>query len=112
KLGLSWGEVENLFIALQHPISISDLKVLYGWSNTSKFKAKYVTPMIDEQLVCMTHPNKPTSPNQRYCLTDKGKLLLDNEKKTNNAEENIYRLLGKLSEEKKRIVLDFLIKKK
>lgn len=53
RLGLSWDEVEELFVTLQQPTTISDLKTLYGWSNSSKFKAKYVTPLIEAQLVCM-----------------------------------------------------------
>ena len=110
KLELSWGEVEKLIIALQHPTSISDLKSLYGWSNASKFKAKYVTPLINEQLVCMTHPDKPTSPNQRYCLTDKGKILLASEVKTTDAEDNVNQLLEKLSEEERHIALNLLQK--
>ena len=89
RLGLSWDEVEELFVTLQQPTTISDLKTLYGWSNSSKFKAKYVTPLIEAQLVCMTHPDKPTSPNQRYLLTENGELLLANETKTTDAEENV-----------------------
>ena len=83
---------------------------MYGWSNTSKFKAKYVTPLIEAQLVCMTHPDKPTSPNQRYLLTENGKLLLANETSKTDAEENINRLIGKLSEEERNIALKLLQK--
>lgn len=83
---------------------------MYGWSNASKFKAKYVTPLINEQLVCMTHPDKPTSPNQRYCLTDKGKILLASEVKTTDAEDNVNQLLEKLSEEERHIALNLLQK--
>lgn len=110
KLGLSWEEVEKLFVTLQLPTSISDLKILYGWSNTSKFKAKYVTPLIEAQLVCMTHPDKPTSPNQRYLLTENGESLLANETNKTDAEENINRLIGKLSEEERNIALKLLQK--
>lgn len=110
RLGLSWDEVEELFVTLQQPTTISDLKTLYGWSNSSKFKAKYVTPLIEAQLVCMTHPDKPTSPNQRYLLTENGELLLANETKTTDAEENVNRLIGKLSEKERNIALNLLQK--
>ena len=108
KLGLSWDEVVKLFVALQQPVSILDLKTLYGWSNTSKFKTKYVTPLIEAQLVCMTHPDKPTSPNQRYYLTEKGKMLYANEAKTTDVEENVNRLIERLSEEERHIALKLL----
>lgn len=66
--------------------------------------------MIEAQLVCMTHPDKPTSPNQRYLLTENGKLLLANENSKTDAEENINRLIGKLSEEERNIALKILQK--
>lgn len=110
KLGLSWDEVEKLFVTLQKPTSISNLKTLYGWSNTSKFKAKYVTPLIEAQLVCMTYPDKPTSPNQRYLLTENGELLLANETMTTDTEENVNRIIGKLSEKERKLALKLLQK--
>ncbi len=58
----------------------------------------------------MTHPDKPTSPNQRYLLTENGKLLFANETKTTDAEDNINRLIGKLSEEERNIALKLLQK--
>ena len=82
KLGLSWDEVVKLFIALQHPCLLRELKELYGRSNASKFKDKYIKPLISEKLVRMTIPDKPTSPNQRYCLTDLGREILENKKKS------------------------------
>ena len=109
-MGLSWDEVEKLFVTLQKPTSISNLKTLCGWSNTSKFKAKYVTPLIEAQLVCMTHPNKPTSPNQRYLLTENGELLLANETMTTDTEENVNRIIGKLSEKERKLALKLLQK--
>ena len=42
KIDLSWDGVVKLFIALQEPKSMTALKELYQWSNTIKFRAKYV----------------------------------------------------------------------
>ena len=112
KLGLSWDEVEKLFIALQEPKSMGELKDLYGWSNTTKFKAKYVSPLIEEKIVGMTLPDKPTSPKQKYFLTDSGKALLVNVTRNPNAgeEEKLNHLIGNLSEEEKRLALELLKK--
>lgn len=115
KQGASWGEVENLFIALQEPKSMTELKELYGWSNTTKFKAKYITPLIDAQIVAKTLPDKPTSPNQRYFLTEEGKVLLANMTQTPSTSdlvEKVNHVIGTLSEEEKRIALELLHKKK
>ena len=68
KLGLSWDEVEKLFIALQETKSMGELKDLYRWSNTTKFKAKYVSPLID-CLINRQALNKDTflHPVVRHC---------------------------------------------
>ena len=40
KMGLSWDEVEKLFLALREPKSRIELKERFQWSNTTKFNAK------------------------------------------------------------------------
>jgi len=110
KTGLSWDEVAKLFIALQEPKSMIELKQLYRWSNTTKFKAKYVKPLIEAQFVGMTFPDKLTSPKQRYFLTDNGKALLANVTKTTDVAENVNRFIESLSEEERYITLKLLQK--
>ncbi len=61
---------------------MSELKDLYGWKNTTKLKDKYISPVIIENLVRMTIPDKPTSPNQQYCLTDWGVTILESRKQS------------------------------
>jgi ATP-dependent DNA helicase RecG len=114
KSGLSWDQVEKLFVALQEPKSMVELKELYRWSNTTKFKAKYVSPLIEAKFVGMALPDKPTSPKQRYFLTDNGKALLANViRKTNTGDlvEKVNHIIGNLSEEEKRVALELLHKK-
>ncbi len=92
---------------------MTELKELYRWSNTTKFKAKYVNPLIEEQFVGMTLPNKPTSPKQRYFLTEDGRALLANMTHNSNSSdltEKVNHLIEKLSEEEKRVALELLIK--
>ena len=113
KIGLGWDEVEKLFIALQEPKTMTQLKDLYQWSNTTKFRTKYVSPLIEAQFVGMSLPNKPTSPKQRYFLTDNGKALLANairNSDTSDLVEKVNHMLKKLSEEEKRIALEMLHK--
>ena len=102
KMGLSWDEVEKLFVALQHPCLLTDLKELYGWKNSTKFKEKYINPLIAEKIAEMTIPDKPTSPNQKYFLTDMGKELLKNESTGKQAEgvseERVNRLITEFAE--------------
>lgn len=112
KLGLSWDEVERLFVALQQPKSMSELKELYGWTNTTKFKAKYITPLIEDLLVGMSLPEKPTSPNQKYYLTGKGVSLLVNkmgkQESKDKLKDDVSRLISNLNEDERRIALELL----
>ena len=61
----------------------------------------------------MTLPNKPTSPNQRYFLTDGGRAMLTNMTCNSNLSdltEKVNHLIEKRSEEEKRIALELLNK--
>lgn len=102
KLGVSWGEVEKLIVALQHPMQLSELKELYGWNNASKFKEKYINPLIAMGLAGMTVPDKPTSPNQKYYLTELGKEFLKTESASQQtegvSEERVNRLIAEFAE--------------
>ena len=46
------------------------------WTNRTKFRNKYITPLLGENLLGMTNLKKPSSPNQKYVITDAGKKLL------------------------------------
>ena len=61
----------------------------------------------------MTFPDKPTSPKQRYFLTDSGKALLANmtcDSNTNDLADKVNHIIGNLSEDEKRLALDLLQK--
>ena len=47
-----------------------------GWKDRTKFRIKYITPLIEEGFISMTDPENTTDPRQQYYLTDKGRLLL------------------------------------
>ena len=47
-----------------------------NFSDRTKFKRKYINPLIAEGLLAMTVPDKPNSRLQKYYTTEKGKSLL------------------------------------
>ena len=65
-----------MLIACDKPVMIQELMTVMVLKNRSKFREKYVTPLLEEDILAMTIPDKPTSSRQHYCLTEKGKLLL------------------------------------
>jgi ATP-dependent DNA helicase RecG len=49
---------------------------LFKWQNRTKFRAKYIKPLIDAGWLAMTIPDKPQSSKQRYLTTEAGKIAL------------------------------------
>jgi len=54
---------------------------LVGRSDRTKFRNQVLNPLLEEGLLLMTIPDKPTSSLQKYRLTEKGKILLSKLKK-------------------------------
>jgi ATP-dependent DNA helicase RecG len=42
---------------------------LFGWTNRTKFRDKFIRPLLDAGLLAMTEPDKPRSSRQRYVAT-------------------------------------------
>ena len=93
KLGLSWHQVgiksapgwrqvEIVLSSCEKPATVQQLMTIMEWKDRSKFRQKYVTPLLEENILAMTIPEKPTSSRQQYCLTEKGRRLLADIRKT------------------------------
>ena len=77
KLALSREEVQKLLFTAKNPISITYLMEIFNWKDRSKFRDIYINPILELELVQMTIPEKPNSSKQKYLITEKGKLLLE-----------------------------------
>jgi putative transcriptional regulator len=49
-----------------------------GLTDRTKFRRKYIHPLLEAGILEQTIPNKPKSQNQKYCLTAKGIALKNN----------------------------------
>ena len=76
KSGLSQLQVEMVLSSCEKSVMIHELMMIMGLKNRSKFREKYITPLLEEDILAMTIPEKPTSSRQQYSLTEKGKRLL------------------------------------
>jgi predicted HTH transcriptional regulator len=76
KLALSPDHVEILRKCL-NPSGILELMKLSGRADRTKFRNQVLTPLIEEGLVEMTIPDKPTSSKQQYRTTAYGRELLN-----------------------------------
>ena len=79
KLALSWSQIEPIMKKMQEETFAKDLRILLGMKDSTYFKKNYLDPLIEIGVIDMTLPQKPTSPNQKYFLTEKGKKVLEYE---------------------------------
>jgi predicted HTH transcriptional regulator len=75
KSGLSRNQVEILRKCMEDQ-SIADLMAIAGRTNRTKFRDQVLKALIEKGLIAMTIPDKPTSSNQKYRLTPKGRDLI------------------------------------
>jgi len=52
--------------------SVKDMMAFIGLRHSETFLKNYLQPLIRNELVTMTIPDKPKSPKQRYIITAKG----------------------------------------
>ncbi len=83
KLGLSWDQVStklvpgwnqviNLLEKAESPIGIKEMMHILEWNSRTKFRKKYINPLLEEEIMKMTIPDKPQSSKQQYFLSEKG----------------------------------------
>lgn len=88
-MGLSWDQqtfkpqfsVKEAMIILticNKPKSLLELMLPLKWKNRTKFRNKYINPLLKVKLLTLMNPEKPKSRNQKYITTLKGKELINN----------------------------------
>jgi ATP-dependent DNA helicase RecG len=73
----SWHQVEKLLSFTENQKAITEMMVLLEWKDRSKFREKYVLPLLETGILKMTNPDKPQSSKQQYFLSPKGLILLN-----------------------------------
>jgi len=81
KLSLSWKQVAPVMKMMQQETLAKELRMASGMKDSTHFKKTILDPLLGEGIIAMTLPAKPTSPNQMYFLTEKGKAILAFESK-------------------------------
>ena len=65
---------------MQTAVSASEMRSKLGIMNASKFKKKYLDPLIELGVIKMTRPEVPNSRLQQYVLTEAGKEIMNKTK--------------------------------
>ncbi len=69
-------KAESILEACVKPLPIQEMMQMVKQSNRTRFRQNIIRPLIDEGLLAMRIPTKPSSPLQKYFTTEKGKALL------------------------------------
>jgi ATP-dependent DNA helicase RecG len=85
KLGLTQEQMLLILSYFENPNDMPDLMKQMQLSHRSSFRERYLKPLLEEGLLAMTMPDKPTSSRQKYYATVKGKKLL--KKISNNLQK-------------------------
>ncbi|WP_394265243.1 Fic family protein [Bergeyella zoohelcum] len=71
-------QVEKLLQVFEGNHFREELQEKLGLLDRENFRKMYLQPAIEQGLVALTLPDKPTSSKQQYYLTEKGKGILSN----------------------------------
>lgn len=83
-VGIMSGLSSEQIVLLEYataPRSLAELMEKLQLKHRVKFAAKYVHPLIELALLTRTIPDKPKSINQRYVITSKGQIFLQEQQK-------------------------------
>lgn len=69
-------KAESILEACVKPLPIQEMMQMVHQSNRTRFRQNIIRPLLDEGLLAMRIPTKPSSPLQKYFTTEKGKALL------------------------------------
>lgn len=78
-------EVGKLILILEGENKREELQEILGLKDRENFRKLYINEALKLKLIEMTIPDKPNSRNQKYRLTDKGKVLQQQLKRRTDA---------------------------
>ena len=70
-------DIDKLLIFCEEVRTIAEMLSYMNYSDRTKFRKKYIYPLLDAEIIQMTIPDKPNSRNQKYQLTANGWDLID-----------------------------------
>jgi predicted HTH transcriptional regulator len=68
-------EIKRLLTNLHGNMSRNDLLNAFNFKSTKNLRKRYLVPALEQGFIEMTIPEKPNSRNQRYRLTEKGRVV-------------------------------------
>ena len=69
--------IDKLIVFCTEAHSFGEMLAFMGLTDRTKFRRKYIHPLLEAGILEQTIPDKPNSQNQKYQLTAKGLELID-----------------------------------
>ncbi len=66
----------SILTLVSEPMGLADLMRLIDYKNEKSFRDSYIKPLRETGLIALTNLDKPTSPENKYMITDSGKAFL------------------------------------
>ena len=70
-----WYLISVLSLATE-PVTLKEMLTFLSYKNRTTFTENYLKPLRQTGLIKMTSPEKPTDPENKYVITEAGKLFL------------------------------------
>ena len=68
--------LDKLIVFCTEARSFGEMLAFMGLTDRTKFRRKYIRPLVETGILEQTIPEKPNSQNQKYRLTAKGLCIL------------------------------------
>ena len=79
QLGLDQ-EMIQLLVFCNEPRSFQTMQSQMDWRDRTKFRRRFITPLLEKRLIARTIPEKPSSSKQKYLITKQGLEILHKER--------------------------------
>jgi ATP-dependent DNA helicase RecG len=73
--------IDKLIVFCTEARSFGEMLAFMGLTDRTKFRRKYIRPLLEAGIIEQTMPEKPNSRNQKYQLTAKGLELVEHLKR-------------------------------
>ena len=74
-------KIDKLIVFCTEARSFGEMLAFMGLTDRTKFRRKYIRPLLEAGIIEQTMPEKPNSRNQKYQLTAKGLELIEHLKR-------------------------------
>lgn len=66
----------SILALTSEPMGLTEIMRMITYRNEKTFRDKYIKPLRETGLIALTNPDKPTDPENKYTITEAGKIFL------------------------------------